>query len=143
VLRWGNVFQLRPQRATGLAAIAPAAGTAMAPGAIITEDIEMKTHLLAATPAIAADFPFVGKWNCEISEFTFTNRTANNGSETFRFLKSKRRRRACSEVKKELRLIGLVFKKATHFSLLNIKAKTMTWHSLASGDTFNCKREAD
>jgi hypothetical protein len=94
VLRWGNVFQLRPQRATGLAAIAPAAGTAMAPGAIITEDIEMKTHLLAAaaiaiaaTPAIAADFPFVGKWNCEISEFTFTNRTANNGSETFPILK--------------------------------------------------------
>jgi hypothetical protein len=26
-------------------------------------------------------------------------------------------------------------------SLLNIKAKTMIWHSLASGDTFNCKRK--
>lgn len=66
----------------------------MAPRAIITEDIEMKTHLLAAaaiavtaTPAITADFPFVGKWNYEISGFTFTNRKANNGSETFPILK--------------------------------------------------------
>jgi hypothetical protein len=37
----------------------------------------------------------------------------------------------------------LSFQKGYAFSLLNIKAKTMTWHSLASGDTFNCKREAD
>jgi hypothetical protein len=79
----------------------------------------------------AMDYPFVGKWNCEISEFTFTNRTANNGSETFPIIKIERS-------KNDYRL---TFEKGYAFSLLNIKAKTMIWHSLASGDTFNCKRK--
>ena len=107
----------------------------------------MKTHLLAAaaiaiaaTPAIAADFPFVGKWNCEISEFTFTNRTANNGSETFPILKVEKATQSMFRSEKGATSYRLSLAKGYAFSLLNIKARTMTWHSLASGDAFNCKR---
>jgi hypothetical protein len=37
--------------------------------------------MLASSGAWADDFPFVGKWNCEVSDFTFTNRTYSIGSE--------------------------------------------------------------
>jgi hypothetical protein len=43
--------------------------------------------MLASSSTWADDFPFVGKWNCGVAEFTFTNLTAYNGSETYPILK--------------------------------------------------------
>jgi hypothetical protein len=97
------------------------------------------TTVLASSCAYADDFPFVGKWNCEISEFTFTNLTANNGSETYPILKVERATQSMFRSEKGATSYRLSFAKGYSFSLLNIKATTMTWHSLASGDTFNCK----
>jgi hypothetical protein len=34
----------------------------------------------------------------------------------------------------------LRFAKGYAISLMDVTAKTMTWHSLESGDTFRCKR---
>jgi hypothetical protein len=90
------------------------------------------TVLLPASWAIADDFPFVGKWNCGVSDFTFTNRTYNisGGGETLPILKFER---FGSDYR-------LGFAKGYALALLNIKPRTMTWRSLASGDTFSCKR---
>lgn len=85
---------------------------------------------IAAFPA-QASYPFIGKWDCGVGVFTFTSRTYHNGSSTMRF---------------ESILFGgrsdyqLRFPDGYRISLFNVGKKTMTWHSLASGDTFDCKR---
>ena len=83
-----------------------------------------------AGKAHAADYAFVGKWDCESLEFKFTNRTYNNGSETYPILKVKRRKNDYQ----------LSFKMGYAIPLLNVRERTMIWHSLATADTFNCKR---
>lgn len=86
---------------------------------------------LAPAMASAAEYPFVGKWDCEVSTFTFTNRIYNNGSENLpytaiRFGKAND--------------VTLEFAKGYKISLQGVGAKTMSWHSHESGDTFSCKR---
>ena len=49
---------------------------------------------LAQTP----DYPFVGKWDCEVATFTFTNTTYNNGSETLRMTKVEKKGRTKDEL---------------------------------------------
>ncbi|HEY8005693.1 MAG TPA: hypothetical protein VIE66_02550 [Methylocella sp.] len=95
---------------------------------------------LLPADARAAHYPFVGKWNCEVSDFTFTDRTYNNGSETFPILKVERATRRMFHSDKGASSYRLTLANDYSLSLLNIKAKTMTWHSLATGDTFSCKR---
>ena len=87
--------------------------------------------VIAATSAQAqSSLPFVGKWDCEVSEFTFNARSYNNGSKTLPF--------------KSIEIDGnnflLSFRDGYRISLFDVKAKTMTWHSPISGDTFNCTR---
>jgi hypothetical protein len=87
--------------------------------------------LAALAPASAADYPFVGKWDCEVATFTFTNRTYHNGSQTLRF--------------KSIEFgagndVLLAFPDGYSVTLMNVTGRTMTWHSKASGDTFKCKR---
>jgi hypothetical protein len=98
--------------------------------------------MLASSSTWADDFPFVGKWNCGVAEFTFTNLTAYNGSETYPILKVEKATQSGFRSEKGAMSYRLEFQKGYAFSLLNIKAKTMTWHLLASGDTFSCKRKA-
>jgi hypothetical protein len=86
---------------------------------------------IGCTAVHAADLPFVGKWDCGISDFEFTNRTYNNGSETIPILK----------VEKAAKSYRLTFAKGYAISLLNVKARSMVWHSLATADTFECKRK--
>lgn len=93
--------------------------------------IALSFFFLPTTNCVADEYPFVGKWNCEVATFTFTNRTYHNGSQTMRF---------------EAIHFGkgndfrLDFKGGYKTSLFDVTKKTMTWHSLASGDTFKCSR---
>ena len=45
----------------------------------------MYAFLWIAVPCTAAEYAFVGKWDCEGGTFTFTNRTYNNGGDTLMF----------------------------------------------------------
>jgi len=103
------------------------------------ERIEMTKALSAigvimalCTPAtVKAEYPFVGKWNCQGGIFTFTNLTYSYGGNTtlhFNKLESYKGN------------YKMTFPDGYELSLLNVKPKTMTWHSLASGDTFKCRR---
>ena len=86
---------------------------------------------IIAIPASAAqNYPFVGKWDCEVSTFTFTNTTYDNGSETLAIRRVKR-----SGSNYELRLAGNY-----RISVGAITAKTMSWLSGETGDAFSCKR---
>ncbi|MDF2115512.1 hypothetical protein PY365_08025 [Roseiarcaceae bacterium H3SJ34-1] len=88
--------------------------------------------VVAADHAAAADYAFVGRWDCGVATFTFTPRTYNNGSQTMRFNKIEFGKG--SDFK-------LTFPDGYSISLLDVKAKTMTWHSMASGDIFECTRK--
>ncbi len=92
--------------------------------------IAASTILLAQASASAADYPFVGRWNCEVATFTFTDTTYNNGSETLRM----------TRVVKKGSGYELHFPKNYVVMLSAIKANTMGWLSGASGDGFTCKR---
>jgi hypothetical protein len=85
--------------------------------------------LLASAPAQAAS-PFVGAWDCGVATFTFTETTYNNGSETMRM----------TRVEKKGADYVLSFPDKYKIMLSGISAKTMSWYSGASGDSFECKR---
>jgi hypothetical protein len=76
------------------------------------------------------NYPFVGRWDCEVATFTFTNTTYNNGSETMRMTK----------VEKKGNIYILTFPKNYRIGLSSISATRMTWASETTGDGFNCKR---
>ncbi len=76
------------------------------------------------------DYPFVGKWDCEVATFTFTNTTYNNGSETLRMTK----------VEKKGNIYVLTFPKNYRIGLSSISATRMSWASEATGDGFNCRK---
>jgi len=80
--------------------------------------------------ARAADYPFVGKWDCEVGVFTFTNRTYHNGTATLTF----------DKIEFDKMGYKLTFPDGYAISLLEVKRSSMYWHSLASGDTFRCRR---
>ena len=87
--------------------------------------------LLLALPASAApNYPFVGKWNCEVATFTFTNTTYNNGSENLRI----------KRVKKTGGNYELFFAKGYRIGLSSVSATSMSWLSGETGDMFECKR---
>ncbi len=86
--------------------------------------------MFVASSACAADYPFVGRWNCEVATFTFTNSTYNNGSEILHM----------TRVVKKGTGYELYFPKNYVVMLSGIKANSMGWLSGASGDGFNCKR---
>ena len=86
---------------------------------------------IIAIPASAAqNYPFVGKWDCEVSTFTFTSTSYDNGSEKLRI--------------KKVRKVGgnyeLSFAGNYKISVGRITAKTMSWLSGETGDAFSCKR---
>ena len=84
----------------------------------------------ASNASAQAAYPFVGKWDCEVATFTFTDKTYNNGSETLRMTK----------VTKMGRDYELTFPKNYKIMAGNFKGATMSWFSEASGDSFTCKK---
>lgn len=84
-----------------------------------------------AAPAQAAEYLFVGKWDCEVATMTFTNRTYNNGSETLRYT-------SITFGKGED--VRLHFPKNYVITLSNVTRTSMNWFSSASDDGFTCKR---
>lgn len=85
---------------------------------------------LSTASAQTPTYPFVGKWDCEVATFTFTDKTYNNGSETLRM----------TRVEKKGAGYELSFPKNYKVMVGNFKGATMSWLSGASGDGFTCKR---
>jgi hypothetical protein len=75
-------------------------------------------------------YAFVGRWDCGVSVFTFTNTTYNNGSETF----------AIQHVARNGRDYTLRFTNGYVVALGAVTATGFTWVSGNSGDQFNCAR---
>ena len=76
------------------------------------------------------NYPFVGRWDCEVATFTFTETAYNNGSETLRM----------TRVEKKGANYLLTFPKNYTIMLAGITPTRMSWASGASGDGFNCKK---
>ncbi|NJM82724.1 MAG: hypothetical protein HC844_09645 [Tabrizicola sp.] len=76
-------------------------------------------------------YPFVGRWDCGVSIFTFTNTTYNNGSDTLPIL----------SVGQDGRNYTLTFAGGYIIGLAAVTATGMTWVSSRSGDQFTCIRQ--
>ena len=83
----------------------------------------------AARPAPA--YPFLGKWDCEVATFTFTEKVYNNGSENMPI------RKIVPAGKNTYRLD---FDKGYKISVQMAGPAKMNWMSHESGDGFSCKR---
>lgn len=102
----------------------------------------MRTFPLITLPALAAlaacvevespqaAYAFVGRWDCEVEVFTFTNTTYNNGSETL----------PIKAVEADGWNYKLYFADGYLIGLGAVTETGMTWVSGATGDQFNCKR---
>jgi len=77
-----------------------------------------------------ANYAFVGSWDCEVQNFTFTNTTYNNGSETL----------PIKAVDVHGRDFTLYFADGYLIALAAVTETGMTWVSGASGDQFTCRR---
>ena len=80
--------------------------------------------------AAGADLPFVGTWDCEAKKFAFTTATYNNASELLKIKK----------IKRHGGVYSLLMDNGSSISLYDIQRNKMTWHSVKSGDTLECKR---
>jgi hypothetical protein len=78
------------------------------------------------TPA----YPFVGTWDCGVADFTFTNTTYNNGSETL----------PIESVVPRANSFVLGLPDGNSVSLSMDGADRMQWLSGTTGDTFDCTR---
>lgn len=81
-------------------------------------------------PARAEEPPFVGRWDCEVAEFTFTATTYHNGSETMKIAK----------VTRDGTAYLLHFADGYRIGLDGVKRDKMQWFSFESGDSFTCRR---
>lgn len=77
-----------------------------------------------------ADHAFVGRWDCGVAVFTFTNTTYDNGSETL----------PIKAVEQDGRNYKLYFADGTLIGLGAVTDTGLTWVSGTSGDQFNCRR---
>jgi hypothetical protein len=75
-------------------------------------------------------YAFVGRWDCGVSVFTFTNTTYNNGSETF----------PIQQVGRNGSNYTLRFANGYVVALGAVTATGLTWVSGTTGDQFNCAR---
>lgn len=87
--------------------------------------------LLAAAPAAALPSPpYLGRWDCEVAQFTFTERSYDAGDGPM-------------PVEKAVEDDGnyhLFFAEGYSIWLSGITETEMTWLSDASGDSFSCTR---
>lgn len=96
-------------------------------------NLMMSALITACCPAAAADvkYPFIGGWDCEVAEFTFTPEMYNNGSEDMPIL----------EIEKEAQdAYTLTFADDYKVSLSGISKNRMHWASSFGEDLYECKR---
>jgi hypothetical protein len=75
-------------------------------------------------------YAFVGRWDCEVETFTFTQTTYNNGSQTY----------PIRSVARDGADYRLSFDDGYMIALAAVTTTGMTWVSGATGDQFNCRR---
>jgi hypothetical protein len=80
--------------------------------------------------AHAADYPFVGKWKCEVGTFTFTSKTYNNGMETLHY----------QSIQMEDGEFTIMLKEGFVIYLSQISKRRMIWSSGNDGDEYLCRR---
>jgi hypothetical protein len=92
--------------------------------------------LLLALPACTQDsgpsepYAFVGRWDCGVQTFTFTNTTYNDGTDTYPIL----------DVRRDDRNYTLRFANGYVIALAAVTETGLTWVSGTTGDQFNCAR---
>jgi hypothetical protein len=87
--------------------------------------------LACVSLAQAKHYPFEGKWDCDVSIFTFTDLTYNNGSQTLTY----------KTVKRQGTSYLITFADGYRIGLFGIKRNSMTWMSGSStDDVFRCRR---
>jgi hypothetical protein len=87
--------------------------------------------LVTAVPGFAADdAPYTGRWDCGVATFSFTKDTYDSGEGPMPIRK----------VEKEDGNYILSFDKGYQIGLSSVTKTSMQWLSMASGDTFDCKR---
>ncbi|WP_455271162.1 hypothetical protein [Rhizobium herbae] len=87
--------------------------------------------LATAAPAFAAgDAPYIGRWDCGVATFSFTKDTYDAGEGPMPIRK----------VEKEDGNYILSFDDNYQIGLSGVTKTSMQWLSMASGDTFDCKR---
>lgn len=79
----------------------------------------------------ADEYPFVGKWDCEVATFIFTPTVYNNGSEDLPILEIQEGSDGS---------YTLFFENGYLITLSGFTRDAMGWYSHASGDSFNCRR---
>lgn len=75
-------------------------------------------------------YAFVGRWDCGVEVFTFTNATWNNGDATYPIL----------DVRRDGRNYTLRFANGYMIGLGAVTDTGLTWVSGTTGDQFNCVR---
>jgi len=76
------------------------------------------------------EYAFVGAWDCGVDVFTFTNKTYDNGSDTF----------PIRSVSRDGRNYTLFFADGYVVALGAVTETGLTWVSGATGDEFYCVR---
>jgi hypothetical protein len=90
--------------------------------------------LFAAMTAVAQaeTLPVYGAWDCEIMDFTLDAKTYVVSGQKL----------AVKSVEKILDdAYGVELTDGYRVSLFDVRSKSLTWHSPASGDTFECRRK--
>ena len=75
-------------------------------------------------------YAFVGRWDCGVDTFTFTNTTYSNGSDSY----------PIQSVSQDGRNYTLRFANGYTIVLAAVTDTGLTWVSGATGDQFNCRR---
>jgi hypothetical protein len=75
-------------------------------------------------------YAFVGRWDCGVDVFTFTNTTYNNGDTTYPIL----------SVSRDDQNYTLRFANGYVIGLAAVTDTGLTWVSGTTGDQFNCRR---
>ncbi len=91
--------------------------------------------VLVLSGCVADDGPsdpyaFVGSWDCAGKNFTFTNTTYNDGTNTY----------PIRSVRRENRNYTLRFGNGFVLALGAVTETGLTWVSGTTGDTLNCRR---
>lgn len=82
-------------------------------------------------PARAQDLPpYVGVWDCSVGIFTFTRESYNNGSDIMPF----------SDIEQDGDNFIISFADGYQIGVSMNGDEAMQWLSMASGDSFECRR---
>ena len=102
------------------------------PARLSRKTLALAFAALCALPAAAADkWPFLGRWDCGVAEFTFTRTTYNNGSDDMPIKKVEKNKDGSYTLR---------FADGYSIGLSGFTGKTMGWFSPESGDSFECRR---